>query len=67
MTTSISGEPDSEGYFTLVASGGMEWQESDGLEGELALTRGWDEVDGRKMAIYALNGTPPQRFKLIPV
>ena len=42
----------------------MEWQENDGLEGELALTRGWDEVDGRKMSIYAYNGTPPQRFKL---
>ena len=33
------GEPDSDGYFTFVASGGLEWQENDGLEGELALTR----------------------------
>ena len=60
------GEPDANGYHTLVATGGMEW-DSYGEEGNLALDRGWTESDGAQTVVWQEHGAANQLFKLISV
>ena len=60
------GEPDADGYHTLVATGGMEW-DSYVEEGNLALDRGWTESDGAQTVVWQEHGAANQLFKLIAV